>query len=234
MKIEMWADIVCPICGLTEHRLEQALARFEHSDEVEVVHRSFLLHPDLPREGMSQVAMAALFGVDERGIHRSLDPIEAAAEAEGLSPYRALDRTLGPTDYAHELLAFAAEKGKGEEAWRRMFREHFGKARKFWTLEEVAAFAPEIGLDEDEAREALSSRRYRERVQADHSQAVSLGATGTPFMVIDGTYGVTGGRDTETLLALLRQAWQELHPERRIVPLDDVASGLCTPDSCAV
>ena len=113
-----------------------------------------------------------------------------------------------------------------------MFREHFGKARKFWTLDEVAAFAPEIGLDEDEARQVLSTRRYRDRVQADHREAVRLGATGTPFMVIDGTYGVTGGRDTEALLALLRQAWEELHPARRIVPLDDAAGGFCTPDSC--
>ena len=114
MKIEMWADIVCPICGLTEHRLEQALARFEHADEVEVVHRSFLLHPELPREGMSQVAMAALFGVDEEKIRRTLEPVEAAAEAEGLSPYRALDRTLGPDG-----LRARAARVRGREGQRR-------------------------------------------------------------------------------------------------------------------
>lgn len=50
MKIEFWSDIVCPYCGLMDHRLRQALDRFAHASDVHVVHRSFQLHPDLPRE----------------------------------------------------------------------------------------------------------------------------------------------------------------------------------------
>ena len=49
MKIEFWADIVCPYCGLMDNRLRLALERFEHAGDVRVVHRSFQLHPDLPR-----------------------------------------------------------------------------------------------------------------------------------------------------------------------------------------
>ena len=48
LQIEVWADVICPWCGLGDHRLRQAIDRFEHQDEVEVVHRSFQLDPNFP------------------------------------------------------------------------------------------------------------------------------------------------------------------------------------------
>ncbi|MFJ6849556.1 DsbA family protein [Streptomyces sp. NPDC091271] len=40
MKVEIWADVACPWCGLGSHRVDRAVERFEHSGEVEVTHRS--------------------------------------------------------------------------------------------------------------------------------------------------------------------------------------------------
>ena len=48
MQVEVWADIICPWCGLGTHRLEAALERFAHRDEVQVTHRSFQLDPAAP------------------------------------------------------------------------------------------------------------------------------------------------------------------------------------------
>ena len=45
MKIELWADFVCPYCMVGKNRLDEALSLFEHRDEVEVVCRSFELYP---------------------------------------------------------------------------------------------------------------------------------------------------------------------------------------------
>ncbi|WP_460916467.1 DsbA family protein [Plantactinospora veratri] len=49
MQLEVWSDIVCPWCYLGKRRLETALGRFEHADEVEVVWRSFQLDPSYPK-----------------------------------------------------------------------------------------------------------------------------------------------------------------------------------------
>ncbi|WP_406291769.1 DsbA family protein [Streptomyces sp. NBC_00624] len=124
MKIEFWTDIVCPYCGLMDNRLRLALERFEHAGEVEVTHRSFQIHPDLPREGVTQRQLLEMYGIPASDGEGIFAPIEAAARAEGLEPYRALERTLGPTDLAHELLAYATDKGRGDEAWTAMFRAH--------------------------------------------------------------------------------------------------------------
>jgi predicted DsbA family dithiol-disulfide isomerase len=43
MRVDIWSDIVCPWCYIGDARFSRALADFEHSDEVEVVHRSFAL-----------------------------------------------------------------------------------------------------------------------------------------------------------------------------------------------
>ena len=57
----------------------------------------------------------------------------------------------------------------------------------------------------------LTERRYRAQVQDDARRAQRLGATGAPFIVVDGRYGVPGAQDSDTLLDLLRTAWDETH-----------------------
>ena len=37
LKVEIWSDVVCPWCYVGKRRFEEALARFEHRDEVELV-----------------------------------------------------------------------------------------------------------------------------------------------------------------------------------------------------
>lgn len=232
MKIEFWSDIICPWCGLTDHRMEQAIERFEHGDEVELIHRSFQLHPDMPRDGFTQIALSAQHGMDAATAKRILAPIEQMAEREGLTPYRALERSMGPTDFAHELLAYATTKGKHTEAWRAMFRDHFGTGRKFWTIDQVVEFAGEIGLDRDDARKVLESRKFRAQVAAEQQDAQRLGATGTPFIVIDDKYGLPGARDADALLAAMRQVWEEGHPAPVLIPIGDEDGEVCAIDGC--
>ena len=227
MKIEFWSDIVCPFCGLMDNRIHLALERLPYGDQVRVIHRSFQLHPDLPREGVSQRELIKMAGAPASTVDRVLRPIERAAEAEGLTPYRAVDRTLGPTDFAHELLAYATEQGRGGEVWTAMFREHFGQARKLWTLDEVLGFAAELDLD---AAKALRSRRYRARVAADQREAERLGARGAPFLVFDGRFAVPGAIGVDELVAVIEKTWAESQP----LPVVGGAEGMCAPDGCVV
>jgi len=232
MNIDFWSDIVCPYCGLMDHRLRTAIDRSAFATHVTVRHRSFQLHPEPPRDGVDQRDLFVEAGLPRADAERVLRPIEQAARAEGLVPYRALDRTLGPTDFAHELLAYATDHGRGDDAWHAMFRAHFGQARKLWTLEDVLAFAGEIGLDPQDASAALHERRYRSRVEADQREAIRLGAHGTPFLLLDGRYTIQGAVDTDALLSAITRVFEETHSAPSALPSLGEPGQSCTRDGC--
>ena len=64
MQVEVWSDVVCPWCYIGKRRLEAALERFPHRDQVEVVWRSFQLDPSIPEGGTHATvpALAAKYG----------------------------------------------------------------------------------------------------------------------------------------------------------------------------
>ncbi|MCK9928273.1 DsbA family protein [Frankia sp. Mgl5] len=232
MKIEFWSDVVCPWCGLVRHRLTKVLAAVDFGDQVEVVHRSFQLHPELDRAGVEQRDLFERYGVPKDAGIATIRHIERLAAADGLTPYLALDRTLGPTDHLHELLAHATELGRGEDAWNAAFLQHFGRARKLWTIPAVLEFAADLGLDVAEAQDALRTRRYRGRVAADQQAALALGAHGVPLFRLDGRHLIAGAVDTAVLTDAVRKAWSSAHRDVPIIL--DGSGATCEPDGCAV
>ena len=48
MRVDVWSDVVCPWCFIGLANLGEALQRFEHEDDVDVVLHSFQLDPGAP------------------------------------------------------------------------------------------------------------------------------------------------------------------------------------------
>ncbi|MDX3613149.1 DsbA family oxidoreductase [Streptomyces europaeiscabiei] len=235
MKVEIWAEVTCPWCGLGSHRLAKAVEQFEHRDEVELIHRSFPLSDDLPGEGVMSVrqALKRVHGVADDRLEVGPRRIEALAAKEGLVPYHVLENVVGNTWRAHEFLAHASAQGKNRAAWDRVFRAYYGEQRSVFTVDALVDLAPGLGLDPVETRRVLNDGRFGQQVQDEAHQARRLGATGAPFLVIDGRYAVPGAQGTDRLLRALRQAWDEAHPPIVPIPVAD-AEGVCGPDGCAV
>jgi predicted DsbA family dithiol-disulfide isomerase len=209
MKIEVWADIICPWCGLGVHRLKQALARFPHAAEVSVVHHSFQLDE---RASTSTEPVRSMLrhkmGASDAQIERMTGQIEQMAQAEGLQPYHVLDNRVGNTSLAHELAAWATALGRGSEMWDALFVAYFGEARSIFDVDSLAPLAARVGLDPDAARQALVARQFAEQVLAAGREARALGATGVPFTVIDRRRGIAGAQPAEAILTALQASWQ--------------------------
>src|SRR5882762_1876597 len=129
MKIEVWADIVCPWCGLGNHRLDNALAQFAHRDRLQIHHRSFQLNPAAP-VGESMPARQMLHevaGMSERQIRTSTSRIEELAAHEGLAPFHVSDNRAGNTSIAHELLAYDAAICRQRSVAYAMFGSYFAR-----------------------------------------------------------------------------------------------------------
>ncbi len=208
MRVEVWSDIICPWCGLGLHRLHAALERFEHKADVEIVHRSFQLDERAPTDKTESVrSMLKKKGFPEAQIEAMTARVSGLAAAEGLTPYRVLDNTVGNTQLAHEFAAWASEQGKGEAAWDLLFKTYFGEAQSVFELEALLPLAKKIGLSVEDAREALTSHRYTDRVRAEARDAAQLGANGVPFFVFDRQLAVGGAQPADLLLQALERSW---------------------------
>ena len=96
-------------------------------------------------------------------------------------------------------------------------------------LREVAT---SVGLDPSRVEEVLAGDEYADAVAADIRQAAAYGATGVPFYVVAGKYGLSGAQPSEVFAQALSQAWSETQPSIQTIGGDDAAA--CGPDGCAL
>ena len=228
MQVEVWSDVVCPWCYIGKRRLESALEKFPHRDDVEIVWRSFQLDPSIP-EGETHPtlpALAAKYRTSEDAMRANMARVEQLAADEGLD-YHLADGVSGNTLRAHELLHLAAEHGLRNRLKERLLHAHFEEGRSVFDVDSLVSLAVEVGLDEAEVREALADRRYLAAVREDGATAQALGATGVPFFVVDRKYGAAGAQPAELLLQILERAWADANPLVTVPDAEGCADGTC-------
>ena len=210
MQVEIWSDVVCPWCYLGKRYFEQALERFPHRDEVEVIYRSFELDPSAP-PGVTTPTVETLAGKYGMGLEQAREAqrqMEQRAAQAGLT-FRMEDLRSGNTRDAHRLLQLAGARGRGAELAERLHRAYFTDQASIFDHASLAGFAADVGLDRDEALAVLAGDQYAQAVEADEQVAYSLGVTGVPFFVIDRRYGISGARPAETITQVLERVWAE-------------------------
>ena len=235
MKIEIWSDVVCPWCYVGKRRLETALAGFEHADDVEIVYRSFELDPSAPRHGeeLSTPVIARKYGRSEDEMRQMQQQLIDLAAEEGLA-FKLFETVHTNTVDAHRLLHLALEtQGAAvqRELKEALLAAYFLNAENIGDDEVLRRVAVDTGLDAARVDEVLASDEYADAVAADIAQARAYGATGVPFYVVDGRYGISGAQPAETFSQVLTQAWAETHPALRTVGGDAEA---CGPDGCPI
>lgn len=234
MKVEIWSDVVCPWCAIGKRRFDQALERFDHRDDVEVVWRSFELDPSAPpvREGALVDQLARKYGMSREQAEASQARLTDLAEIEGLE-FNFGQARGGNTFHAHRLLQFAAAAGRQAELGEKLFQAYFRDGQAIGTRAVLRHVAIDAGLDPIAVDEVLDSGAYTAEVRADEVEAAELGVTGVPFFAIDRRYGIAGAQAAEILLEALDTAWAE----REVAPTD-IAAGdpdlSCEDDRCGM
>ncbi|MFG1927588.1 DsbA family oxidoreductase [Cryptosporangium sp. NPDC048952] len=207
MRVDIWSDIGCPWCYVGKRRFENALAAFEHRDDVEVVYHSFELDPSSPTDKTVPVTelLMGKFGMPKAQVEQAEKRLEDTAAAEGLAYDH--NRHAGNTFDFHRLAHWAADQGKQQNLLDHAYAVHFGEAKSVHTVDALVDLAADAGLDPDEARKILNDKNaYADDVRADENQARELGISGVPFYVLDMRYGVSGAQPTEVFAQALAQA----------------------------
>ena len=125
--------------------------------------------------------------------------------AEERLPYNG-DRNMSYNSrLAQELAKWAETKGKGYEIHDPLFRAYFVDVKNIGRTEVLAAIAQKVGLPKEEAEEALTSRSFKEAVDADWRRCTEIGVTAVPTFLI-GRHALVGAHPYEELEKLVQQA----------------------------
>jgi predicted DsbA family dithiol-disulfide isomerase len=210
MQVEIWSDVVCPWCYLGKKRFEQALAGFEHGDQVQVVYRSFELDPAAPHGVTTPTVerLAEKYGMSPAQADQAQRQMEERAAADGLT-FRMAGLRSGNTRDAHRLLQLAKDAGLQSQLMERLQRAYFTDQESIFDHAALTRLATESGLDRDDVAAVLASDMYTDHVETDERMAEALGATGVPLFVIDRKYGISGAQPAEAITGVLKRVWDD-------------------------
>ncbi|WP_067138368.1 DsbA family oxidoreductase [Microtetraspora malaysiensis] len=202
MKLEIYADVLCPWCYIGKRRLTAALAEHTGRDRVEVVWRGYELAPEegrIPGPTAAE-AMAGWWG--EQAPAR-IARIRSLGAAEGLELNLHLARPVNTFD-AHRLVKLAADRGRADQMMELLLYGYHTEGLNVADAQVLRRLGGEAGLDGDEVRAVLAGDDYAGQVRADRRRAAEHGVTGVPSLVIGGRSPVSGVQPVADLQELLR------------------------------
>jgi predicted DsbA family dithiol-disulfide isomerase len=212
MRVDIWSDVVCPWCYIGKRRFEAALADYPHKGEIELRWRSFQLDPSAPTSPEQPVDhiehLARKYGTTPERAQLMIDGIISTAAGEGLDFRFDIART-GNTFDAHRLLQLALHRGVQDPLKECLDHATFTEGLPVSDHQALAEVAAQVGLDEIEVKEVLTSEMYADAVRADEAQARAYGISAVPTFVIDEKYGVVGAQPPDVIGAALERAWSE-------------------------
>ncbi|GAB3141262.1 protein disulfide isomerase FrnE [Micromonospora sonneratiae] len=201
MKIEIFADVLCPWCYIGKRRLAAALARIADRDRVQIVWRSYELAPQDGRVPGPTAAEAMAGWWGDQAAAR-VERIRALGAAEGLELNLHIARPVNTFD-AHRLCHLAADHGLADEMMERLLHAYHTEGLNVADPETLEQLGIEAGLAPTDVRDLLGGDDHAERVRADERRAAQLGVTGVPSLVIDGQPPVSGVQSPEELHRLI-------------------------------
>ncbi|MCC9166211.1 DsbA family oxidoreductase [Pontibacter harenae] len=174
LQIKVYSDYVCPYCFLGEVVLERALKGME--DKVQIEWMPFELRPEptptLKPEG----------DYLQTTWQNSVYPMAKDLDIPIVLP------KVSPQPYTHlafEGYQYAKEKGKGEAYTHRMFTAFFQEEQDIGEIDVLTKLAREVGLIEEEFRQVIVSRKYKETHQQELRKAYEgVGVQAVPTFIV--------------------------------------------------
>ena len=151
-------------------------------------------------EGKSLEALFAGRGVDIDAMYARM---KGLMEAEGL-PYGKRTHTYN-SRLAQELGKWADTQPGGNEIHDALYRAYFVDARNVADIDVLMDIVRSAGLPEDDAREVVETRSFKDAVDQDWAKSHRYGVTGVPTFV-SGGYGVVGAQPYEAIEELAKNA----------------------------
>ena len=199
LRIEIFADVICPWCYIGKKRLDAALAKRPHITP-RIVWRTFLLNPTMPEDGMHRASyLAAKFGHSAAAVYGR---IAAAGLDSGIRfNFDAIKRTPDSRKAQKMLLVAGGDTNRLSEA---LYHAYFLAGRDIGDLRVLVEIAAEIGRPD--LIEALDNVAVQRQLETDIARAHQLNLDGVPYFVFGEAYAIAGAHMPEHLIPAIDAA----------------------------
>lgn len=189
IRLDIFADPVCPWCLIGKLELDRALeSRPDHN--VQITWHPFRLNPQMPPQGMDRVEyLRAKLG------DRAQDAARMVAERAAT-----LGLVLNPsprepdTTDAHRLMHWAGLEGAQTRVMDGLLRAHWQEARDISDPDELVRVATAAGMDSDVTRRLLASDADRDEVMSRETHARERGVNSVPTFIVADRHAVSGAQ----------------------------------------
>ena len=232
MKIEVWSDFACPFCYIGKTRFDNALNKFEHKDQVEVIYKAYLLNPSAPKvmKGTAIEAFAKGHRVTPEQAKAKFKMFVDNAKSVGLDYNYDIIQMTNTLD-AHRIAKWAEQFNKKEIVTSRFMKAYFTDGLSLADHDTLLSLVEELDLDKESAKEVLDSNKFESDVRAEIEEGRSVGVRGVPFFVLNRKYGISGAQQEDYFLESLKVLYKE---SQSVEPLNVVQGETCDDEGCTI
>jgi predicted DsbA family dithiol-disulfide isomerase len=196
IRLDIFADPVCPWCYVGKANLDRALeSKPDHP--FAVAWHPFQLNPDMPREGVDKRQyLTARFG-DTGQLDQVHARLRDMARAAGLDMDPDKPQRIPNTLNAHRLIHWAGLEGRQTAMVSALMRSYWRDGRDIGDAEVLADIAAEVGMDRAVTARLLASDADRDDILARDADARKKGVNAVPTFLIAQQYVVSGAQPPE-------------------------------------
>ncbi len=199
LKIEIFADIICPWCYIGKKRLENALSERPEIDAT-IEWKGFLLNPSIPQYGIDRRQyLLTKFGHAASSVYSR---IEQAGKLTGIDfNFDAIQRTPDSRS-VHELIIAAESNGYGLSEM--FYQAYFLNGRDISSADIQKEIIESSNLSQISDLEKITEAK--KILASDLTQANQLGIDGVPFFVFNNQISLAGAHPEHILLTAIDTA----------------------------
>jgi len=202
VTVQIVYDLACPWCYIGKRRLEHAMAG-RLGLRCRLRWWPYLLHPELPEEGVERTTYLARRYGSEARVRRVLRGIADAGQSTRIDFAFDRIRRTPNTVNAHRLVRFAETEGLADAAVEALFHSHFVDGRDIGDASALLRIGVGIGLDRDSLAVYLASGAGTADVHNDYARAARLGLNGVPTFLFAERFVVAGAQEAQVLTRML-------------------------------
>ncbi|WP_031421699.1 DsbA family oxidoreductase [Xanthomonas euvesicatoria] len=219
VKVEVWADFVCPWCWIAKRRFEKAVAAVSGQVSVTVSEKAYRLARGAAPMAFKS-ALYQKFG-GAQGAERMMAAVREQGRSEGLD-YRFDTMRFGDTTAAHALVKSIASPIQAKQMSERLYKAVTTDGLDIFDPNVLGALAEELGVSGFEVNIPAAANQIAED-EADANQV----ANGVPLFVFNNKLYLSGAQESAVFERALLDAAVDAP-----VSINDSAAESCGIDGC--